>query len=92
MSGNETGPRFARPRTYRRTIDQPLAYTKEEALAELNMMFDKLTFGQEIDIRRARDRPEPTPSVKSKAPALVTIARVQLMKERMPNAGPPVSA
>jgi len=67
-------------KTVRQAITQPLAYTQNEALAELAKELPKLSFGQEIDIRRARDRPEPTPSVLSHEPAYVTIAKCALIK------------
>lgn len=76
-----------RPKTFRQTIIQPLAYTKEESLPELSAQMEKLDFGQEIEIRRAKDRPEITKSCKSGQPAWVTIATVALVKVQ--KSGPP---
>jgi len=69
-----------RMRTIRQTIDAPLPYTKDEALVEMKLILDKLTFGQEIEIRRAKDRPSPSKSCKSDSEAYVTIAKVALVK------------
>jgi len=67
-------------RTTRQTIDQPLAYTEDEALEELKIALKKLAFYQELEIRRSKDRPSPLPSVVSGKPSYVTIAKVALVK------------
>jgi len=67
-----------RRKTIRATIGNILAYTKAESLAELDHLIDQLRYGQEIEVRLAKNIPQPMKSSISDQPAKVTIALVQL--------------
>jgi len=67
-------------RTIRKSISLPVAYTKEEIIAQFAIELDHLSFGEELEVRRAKDRPGPTASAKSGAPAFATLVKASLVK------------
>jgi len=68
-------------------IDRPLPYTKAETIAEVASLLDKISWGQEVEVRLAPDRdrdgkPVTTLSAKSQEKAQFTVARVSLSTRR----------
>jgi len=63
---------------------QPGAYTKAGILKQFSDALDKLQFGQEIEVRRAKDRPSPTPSIDAPSePAYATLAVALLIRKEI---------
>jgi len=58
-------------------------------MAEIGKQLDHLSFGEELEIRRAKDRPQPTPSAVSGQPAYATLVKASLVK--VPNGPKPTS-